>query len=66
MAIVYISHQLEEAIEIADHAVVLRDGELVATASAADIDLPWIVRQMVGREPTTTSRRAADYGDVAL
>ena len=31
VAIVYISHHLEEAIEIADHAVVFRDGELVAT-----------------------------------
>ena len=36
VAIVYISHHLEEAIEIADHAVVFRDGELVATEDAAE------------------------------
>ncbi|HEY0238064.1 MAG TPA: sugar ABC transporter ATP-binding protein [Friedmanniella sp.] len=67
VAIVYISHHLEEAIEIADHAVVFRDGDLVATADAADIDLPWVVRQMVGREADYDFRDAPrDYGDVAL
>ena len=50
VAIVYISHHLEEALEIADYAVVFRDGELVATEEAANVDLGWVVRQMVGRE----------------
>ena len=67
VAIVYISHHLEEAIEIADHAVVFRDGELVATEDAADIDLSWVVRTMVGREADYDfSDEPRDYGDVAL
>ncbi|MGI8459439.1 MAG: sugar ABC transporter ATP-binding protein [Propionibacteriaceae bacterium] len=67
VAIVYISHHLEEAIEIADYAVVFRDGDLVATADASDIDLSWVVRQMVGREADYDFRDAArDYGEVAL
>jgi erythritol transport system ATP-binding protein len=67
VAIVYISHHLEEAIEIADHAVVFRDGELVATEDAAKIDLSWVVRQMVGREADYDFRdEPRDYGDVAL
>lgn len=67
VAIVYISHHLEEAIEIADYAVVFRDGDLVATADAADIDLSWVVRQMVGREADYDFRDVArEYGDVAL
>jgi erythritol transport system ATP-binding protein len=49
VAIVYISHHLEEALEIADHAVVFRDGALVATAEAKDIDIDWIISNMVGR-----------------
>jgi erythritol transport system ATP-binding protein len=49
VAIVYISHHLEEALEIADHAVVFRDGELVATATTGDIDLAWVVSKMTGR-----------------
>ncbi|GGF40373.1 sugar ABC transporter ATP-binding protein [Microbacterium sorbitolivorans] len=48
VAIVYISHHLEEALEITDHAVVLRDGNMTARAERADIDLAWIVRNMVG------------------
>jgi len=48
VAIVYISHHLEEALEITDHAVVLRDGSMTARAERADIDLGWIVRNMVG------------------
>jgi len=67
VAIVYISHHLEEAIEIADYAVVFRDGELVATETADRIDLPWVVRQMVGRDADYDFREEPrDFGDVAL
>ncbi|MFC4222990.1 ATP-binding cassette domain-containing protein [Lysinibacter cavernae] len=67
VAIVYISHHLEEAIEISDHAVVFRDGELVATADAADIDLAWVVAKMTGSSAEydfTDSPR--QFGEVAL
>ncbi|MFE2937946.1 sugar ABC transporter ATP-binding protein [Streptomyces sp. NPDC059255] len=50
VAIVYISHHLEEALSVADEVAVLRDGAMVATARARDIDLAWIVRTMVGRD----------------
>ncbi len=67
VAIVYISHHLEEAIEIADYAVVFRDGDLVATEDAKNIDLPWVVRQMVGREADYDfSDEPRDFGEVAL
>jgi erythritol transport system ATP-binding protein len=49
VAIVYISHHLEEAIEVSDYCVVFRDGELVAAKDAKDIDLNWVVSNMVGR-----------------
>lgn len=48
VSIVYISHHLEEALQITDHAVVLRDGTMTAYAPRKDIDLEWIVRHMVG------------------
>ena len=48
VAIVYISHHLEEALEVTDHAVVLRDGTMTARDERANIDLEWIVRNMVG------------------
>ncbi len=48
VSIVYISHHLEEALQITNHAVVLRDGTMTAYAQRKDIDLEWIVRNMVG------------------
>lgn len=48
VSIVYISHHLEEALQITNHAVVLRDGTMTAYAERKDIDLEWIVRNMVG------------------
>jgi len=48
VSIVYISHHLEEALTITDHAVVLRDAVMTAAAPRAGIDLEWIVRNMVG------------------
>ena len=48
VSIVYISHHLEEALTITDHAVVLRDGVMTAYAPRSEIDLEWIVRNMVG------------------
>ena len=49
VAIVYISHRLEELLEIADRVSVLRDGRMVAEAQAGDVDIRWIVEQMTGR-----------------
>ncbi len=48
VAIVYISHRLEEIMRIGDYVTVLRDGHLQAEAKVADIDVPWIIGQMVG------------------
>ncbi len=67
VSIVYISHHLEEALEITDYAVVLRDGNITATAEAKDIDLEWIVRHMVGENFDLGSPPTGyEFGDVAL
>ena len=49
ISIVYISHRLEEIMEIGDHVTILRDGRYVADADVSDIKLEWIVEQMVGK-----------------
>jgi erythritol transport system ATP-binding protein len=67
VAIVYISHHLEESLEIADDVAVLRDGELVAVDRAADVDLAWIVQNMVGRDQDSLfPDRDPALGDVVL
>jgi erythritol transport system ATP-binding protein len=67
VSIVYISHHLEEALQITHHAVVLRDGAMTAYADRKDIDLEWIVRHMVGENFDLGSPPAGyDMGDVSL
>lgn len=48
VGIVYISHRLEELIRIGDYITVLRDGEITGAQSMVGVDIPWIVRAMIG------------------
>jgi simple sugar transport system ATP-binding protein/ribose transport system ATP-binding protein len=50
VGIIFISHALEEALRIADRITVLRDGKLVHTGPADQLDRAAIVRMMVGRD----------------
>lgn len=67
VAVVYITHRLEEVFRIADQITVMRDGASVAHADAAEVDEAWVVRQMVGRDVSALySRNRVPLGDVAL
>jgi ABC-type sugar transport system ATPase subunit len=48
VAVVYVSHRLPEVLDIADRISVLRDGELVGTVQATDVDEARLARMMVG------------------
>ncbi len=50
VSIIYISHALEESLQIADRITVLRDGRLVITAPAKQLTRDSLVQHMVGRE----------------
>ncbi len=50
LAIVYISHFLEEVKEISDRFTVLRDGETVGGGATAEAPVERIIQLMVGRE----------------
>jgi len=52
VAVIYISHRLEEIFEIADRVVVLRDGRLAGGMPVAEASVEGIVHLMVGRELT--------------
>jgi len=52
VAIVYISHRLEEIKEIGDYITILRDARLVDSRQVADIAMADIIQKMVGRDPT--------------
>ena len=49
ITIIYISHRMEEITALADDISILRDGEVVHFAPAAELDIDTIVRHMVGR-----------------
>lgn len=51
VSIIYISHRLEELMAIGDVITILRDGRFQAEAQVSDINVPWIVREMLGSEP---------------
>lgn len=63
VAIVYVSHRMEEVFRIADRISVLKDGRIVATQATAQLTESDVVRMMVGREvsnifPPKSARRA--------
>jgi ribose transport system ATP-binding protein len=49
IAVIYISHFLEEVQEISDRFTVLRDGETITTGNMKTVTIPEIIRHMVGR-----------------
>lgn len=49
IAIVFTTHRLSEALQVADRFVVLRDGEFAGATTADDVSLDQIIRWMVGR-----------------
>ena len=56
IAIIYISHRLEEIIRIGDYVTILRDGKWVANAEVKDISVSWIVEKMVGHSNLTIEK----------
>src|SRR6202166_3058526 len=47
--VIFISHALEESLNIADRITVLRDGRVVSTSRAKDVTRDALVRMMIGR-----------------
>jgi ribose transport system ATP-binding protein len=50
VALIYISHRLEELLEVGDRVTVLRDGRSVATRRIQDVTKTELIRLMVNRE----------------
>ncbi len=50
IAIIYVSHRLDELFQIADRVSVLKDGKYIGTRNVAEVTKDEIVSMMVGRE----------------
>lgn len=68
IAIIYISHKMDEILEISDEVTIMRDGKYVATHLAANLTKADIIHDMVGRELTNQFPDHIDEstGDVLL
>jgi ribose transport system ATP-binding protein len=58
LAVIYVSHRLEEIFRVADRVTVLRDGRLVSSAPLAETSRRQMVHDMVGDVLTTRAARA--------
>ncbi len=67
IAVIYISHRLEEIIDICDTVTVLKDGAFIETKPVCDVDKEYLISKMVGR-PMEDIYRIAHYppGDELL
>lgn len=52
VAIVYISHRMDEILHISDEVTIMRDGHYIGTWDAKDLTTDMIISRMVGRELT--------------
>ncbi|MDY0288784.1 MAG: sugar ABC transporter ATP-binding protein [Sphaerochaeta sp.] len=59
IAIIFITHRLQEIIDVCDTIMVMRDGKIIKTVPAKGVVIPEIARWMVGREVNTISHKRA-------
>ncbi|MEK3758983.1 sugar ABC transporter ATP-binding protein [Paenibacillus sp. FSL R7-0337] len=52
VAIIYISHKMEEILEISDEVTIMRDGKKIGTWPSAELTTDLIISKMVGRDLT--------------
>ena len=66
VAVIYISHRLDEVFQVADRVTVLRDGRVVTTQDIGDITKDQLVKAMVGEEVTMTRLETGSEGKALL
>ncbi|RRI07109.1 sugar ABC transporter ATP-binding protein [Mesorhizobium tamadayense] len=66
VAVVYVSHKLDEVFGICRRATIMRDGVVVDSVDLADLPEKAVVAMMVGRELAQEKHRSHKSGDVRL
>ena len=66
VAVLFVSHRLDEVFELCDRATVFRDGRHVITTPTADLTTADLVRHMVGRAVSLFPKVETPIGDVLL
>ena len=66
VAIMFVSHRLDEVFALCDRATVFRDGRLVTTQKTSELTTADLIRHMVGREVSLFPKVENPIGDVLL
>jgi rhamnose transport system ATP-binding protein len=66
VAVLFVSHRLEEVFELCERATVLRDGRHVVTAATPDLTPADLIRHMVGRNVDLFPKVQTPTGEVML
>ncbi len=66
VALLYVSHRLDEIFALADRVTVFRDGAHVATKNIKEVDKAELIRLMVGRDVTEEYQSRAGSGEPVL
>jgi rhamnose transport system ATP-binding protein len=66
LAVLFVSHRLEEVFDFCERATVLRDGRQVMTALTSELTTDELVRHMVGRDVSLFPTSPTTFGDVRL
>ncbi|MGN6493989.1 MAG: sugar ABC transporter ATP-binding protein [Agriterribacter sp.] len=67
IAVIYISHKMDEILEIADTITVMRDGKYIATHPAHELSKERLINLIVGRELSTIfEERVSATGETIL
>lgn len=66
-AIIFVTHKMDEILELTDRVSILRDGKYINTFERADYDRDKIIADMIGRELTNMyPERNVELGDVVF
>jgi len=65
VGVLYVSHHLDEVLELSDEVSVLRDGYLIDTLPRSALNHAALVQRILGDEPGSVAGPAADGGRVA-
>ena len=67
IAVIYISHRMEEIFQICESVTVMRDGQIIGTRQVADVTSDELVEMMVGREVNSAyPKRNVEIGEEVL
>lgn len=67
VAVIYISHRMDEIFSICDRVSVYRDGQYIGSGDTKDMDEAQLIKMMVGREITDVfPKLEAEIGDVVF